>query len=152
MYAFVLITHSWLRWVVLALGVLVLIISARGVITRASWSAANRGLHKAFMAALDTQFTLGALLYLWLSPITTVVFSDFGAAMKNPPLRFFGLEHAVTMFIAVAVAHIGSTRSRQKEGPARHRTLLITQLLWLLLTLAAIPWPGLDIGRPLFRL
>ena len=152
MYSFVLITHSWLRWAVLVLGALVLIFAARGVSTGASWSAREQRLHQAFMGVLDTQFTLGALLYLWLSPITSAVFSNFGAAMKNPQLRFFGLEHAVTMLIAVGVAHIGKVRAQRKQGPAQTRSVLITQLLWLLLTLAAIPWPVLDIGRPLFRM
>ena len=152
MYTLVLFTHSWLRYLVLALGVLMLAVAARGLATRASWSPRDERFHKAFVGSLDLQFTFGALLYVWLSPISSAAFADFGAAMKNPQLRFFGLEHAVTMLIAVGVAHIGRTRSRRKEGPARHRTVLITQALWLLLTCAAIPWPVLDIGRPLFRM
>jgi hypothetical protein len=152
MYAFVLLGHSWLRYLVLGLGLAVLALAVRGVSSRAAWSARDERFHKWFVGALDAQFTLGALLYLWLSPITWAAFSDFGAAMKNPQLRFFGLEHALTMFIAVAVAHIGRTRSRRKEGLARHRAVLIFQVFWLLLTLAAIPWPMLDVGRPLFRM
>lgn len=152
MYAFVLITHSWLRYVVLALGVAMIVLAARGVSSRASWSARDEGFHKAFVGVLDAQFTLGALLYLWLSPISAAAFADFGAAMKNAHLRFFGLEHAVTMFLAVAAAHIGRTRSRRKDGALRHRTVLIAQLIWLVLTCLAIPWPVLDVGRPLFRM
>jgi hypothetical protein len=152
MYTLVLLSHSWLRYVVLALGVLVLALAIRGVSAHDAWSDRHERFHKAFVGSLDLQFTLGALLYLWLSPITTAAFADFGAAMKSPHLRFFGLEHALTMFLAVAVAHIGRTRSRRKEGPARHRTVLVFQALWLLLTLAAIPWPVLDVGRPMFRM
>jgi hypothetical protein len=152
MYTFVLLSHSWLRYAVLALGLIVLALAARGVSVRASWSPRDERLYKAFIGSLDLQFTLGLLLYLWLSPISTAAFADFGAAMKNPHLRFFGLEHALTMFIAVSVAHIGAVRSRRKDGPARQRTVLIFQAFWLLLTLAAIPWPMLDVGRPLFRM
>jgi hypothetical protein len=47
---------------------------------------------------------------------------------------------------------VGRARTKRREGRARYRTTLITQSLWLLLTLAAIPWPGLDIARPLFRM
>lgn len=152
MYTLVLFAHSWLRYLVLALGVVVLALAARGVASRASWAERDERLHKAFIGSLDLQFTLGALLYLWLSPISTAAFAAFGTAMKDPHLRFFGLEHAVTMLLAVALAHVGRTRSRRKEGAARHRTVLIFQALWLLLTLAAIPWPALDVGRPLFRM
>jgi len=152
MYTFVLFAHSWLRYVVLATGLIVLALAVRGAGSRAAWSERDERFHKAFLSSLDLQFTLGALLYLWLSPFSSAAFADFGAAMKNPHLRFFGLEHAVTMFLAVAMAHIGRVRSRRKQGAARHRTLLIFQALWLLLTLAAIPWPALDVGRPLFRM
>jgi hypothetical protein len=67
-------------------------------------------------------------------------------------LRFFGVEHIATMLIAVAVAHVGRVRSKRKQGAARYRSTLVFQSIWLLLTLAAIPWPGLDIARPLFRM
>lgn len=153
MYTAVLILHSWLRYAVLALGLLLLALAVRGA--RASdggWSARDERVHKAFLSALDTQFLLGVLLYVWLSPIARAALADFGAAMKDAHLRFFGLEHAATMLIAVAIAHAGRVRSRRKEGRARHRAVLVTQALWLIATLAAIPWPGLDVGRPLFRM
>jgi hypothetical protein len=152
MYGFVLIAHSWLRYVVLALGVLLIALALRCMRSRASWSVRDARVHQAFVSALDTQFLLGALLYLWLSPITSAAFADFGAAMKNAHLRFFGLEHAVTMFVAVAVAHIGRVRAYKKPEAQRARTVLVFQLIWLALTCAAIPWPVLDVGRPLFRM
>jgi len=152
MYGFVLITHSWLRYVVLALGVLMIALAFNSSRTRSSWSARDQRVHQAFLSALDTQFLLGALLYLWLSPLTSAAFADFGAAMKNAHLRFFGLEHAVTMFIAVAVAHIGKVRASKQPEAQRARTVLVFQLIWLVLTCLAIPWPALDVGRPLFRM
>jgi uncharacterized membrane protein YozB (DUF420 family) len=152
MYGFVLITHSWLRYVVLALGVLLIALALNEMRSRASWSARNTRVHKAFLSALDTQFLLGVLLYLWLSPLTSAAFADFGAAMKNAQLRFFGLEHAVTMFLAVAVAHVGKVRAYKRPEAERARTVLVFQLIWLALTCAAIPWPVLDVGRPLFRM
>jgi hypothetical protein len=152
MYAFVLLAHSWLRYAVLALGLAVLALALRGVLARVPWSAPQERIHKAFLGALDTQFLLGALLYLWLSPIAMAAFADFGAAMKNAQLRFFGLEHALTMFLAVAFAHIGKVRAMKKPEAARARTVLVFQLIWLVLTCLAIPWPVLDVGRPLFRI
>jgi hypothetical protein len=152
MYAFVLIAHSWLRYAVLALGLAVIVLALRCLLAGAPWSARQERIHKAFLGSLDTQFVLGALLYLWLSPITSAAFADFGAAMKNAQLRFFGLEHAVTMFLAVAVAHVGKVRALKKPEAQRARAVLIFQLIWLVLTCLAIPWPVLDVGRPLFRM
>jgi len=151
-YLWVLLIHSWLRWIVLALGVWLLVVAARGRNGDAQWGSSQERLHVRFLAALDTQLLLGLSLYFFLSPLTSAAMHDYGAAMKNPPLRFFGVEHAVTMLIAIAVAHIGRTRSKKKSGSARYRSAFVFQLIWLVLTSLAIPWPMLDIGRPLFRL
>jgi len=149
MYIATLFLHSWLRYVVLALGI-ALLVGAAGGVRRGSWSAGLERLHVMFVAVLDVQLLLGLLLYLVLSPVAAAARANMGAAMKDPHLRFFGMEHLVTMLIALIVVHVGRVRSRRK-GNARSRSVLITQIVWLLLTLAAIPWPGLDIARPLFR-
>lgn len=151
MYAAVLFLHSWLRYVVVGFGLWLLVLSFRGMRTDAPWSPHHERVHARFSAALDVQLLLGLALYFLLSPISAAAFADFGAAMKNAQLRFFGVEHFVGMLLAVAIAHVGRVRAKRKQARARHRTTFIAQALWLVLTLASIPWPGLDVGRPLFR-
>jgi hypothetical protein len=150
MYSLVLFTHSWLRYLVLGLGIALLLVCLQDKRT-GRWTEKPERLHTLFLAVLDVQLLLGLALYFGLSPITEAALANFGAAMKEPTLRFFGVEHLATMLVAVIVAHVGRVRSKRKEGEARFRSAIITQAVWLLLTLAAIPWPGLDIGRPLFR-
>jgi len=150
MYSVVLFIHSWLRYLVLGFGLWLLIACARNV--RASeWAPRQERLHVRFLAVLDTQFLLGLLLYFVWSPISAAARANLALAMKDAQLRFFGVEHIATMLIAVIVAHLARARSKRKSGSARYVSVLITQCVWLLLTLAAIPWPGLDIARPLFR-
>jgi hypothetical protein len=151
MYIAVLFVHSWLRWIVLALGAWLLAASIAGAARKRDWSAQLERLHASFLGLLDLQFLLGIALYFVLSPIAAAARSNFAVAMKEPTLRFFGVEHIATMLIAVVVAHLGRVRSKRKQGPARLRSAAITTAVWLLCTLAAIPWPGLDIARPLFR-
>ena len=149
MYTATLFLHSWLRYVVLGLGLLLIFGCAGGL--RKGWSAGLERLHASFMGILDLQMLLGLWLYLALSPIALAARANMAVAMKDPQLRFFGVEHIATMLIAVVIAHVGRARSK-KKGDARSKSVLIYQCVWLLLTLAAIPWPGLDIARPLFRL
>lgn len=151
MYSVVLFTHSWLRYLVLAFGIGLLIACARGL-RSAAWGEKEERIHVLFLAILDVQFLLGLLLYFKLSPASQAALANMGAAMKEPTLRFFGVEHIFAMLIALIVAHVGRVRSKKKQGPAHYKSVLITQCVWLLLTLAAIPWPGLDVGRPMFRL
>lgn len=151
MYSVVLFTHSWLRYLVLGFGIALLYLCARGL-QRAAWTERQERIHVLFTAVLDVQFLLGLLLYFKLSPHSQAALANMGAAMKDPTLRFFGVEHMATMLIALIVAHVGRARSKRKQGKARVKSVLITQSVWLVLTLASIPWPGLDVGRPLFRL
>lgn len=151
MYSVVLFTHSWLRYLVLGFGIALLVLCARGL-QRGAWTEQAERTHVLFTALLDVQLLLGLWLYFKLSPVTQAALANMGAAMKEPTLRFFGVEHIATMLIAVIVAHVGRARSKRKQERARFKSVLITQAIWLVLTLAAIPWPGLDVGRPLFRL
>ena len=151
MYLLLLVVHSWLRYFLLGFGAWLLITAVLGVRARSSWSAPQERLHKVFLGVLDLQLLLGLVLYFVLSPITALALQNMGAAMKDAQLRFFGVEHIFTMVLAIIVAHVGRVRSKRKAGSARQRSVLITQLIWLVLTLAAIPWPGVDVARPLFR-
>jgi hypothetical protein len=151
MYSVVLFTHSWLRYLVLGFGIALIVLCVRGLRSD-SWGEQPERIHVLFAAIMDVQLLLGLLLYFKLSPVTQAALANMGAAMKEPTLRFFGVEHIATMLIAVVIAHIGRARSKRKQGRARFKSVLITQSVWLVLTLAAIPWPVLDVGRPLFRL
>ena len=152
MYSVTIFLHSWLRYVVLGFGLWLLLLSFRGMRADAAWTEGAQRAQRLFIAALNVQFVLGLALYVWLSPITQAAFANMGAAMKEPQLRFWGVEHVVTMIVAIGVAHMGSARGKRKDGAARYRTTFRFTLAWLVLTLLAIPWPWLDIGRPLFRL
>jgi hypothetical protein len=105
-----------------------------------------------FMIALDVQFLLGVLLYFWLSPTLTAILRDFGAAMRDPVARFWAMEHIALMLVAVVMVHVGRVMARKARTPAAKQTrLLICFTLATVAMLAAIPWPGLRAGRPLFR-
>lgn len=151
MYPVLLFIHSWLRYFVLGFGIWLLVSCVLGFAARAAWTERNERIQVLFLAVLDTQFLIGLALYFVFSPISSAAMHNMGAAMKDPQLRFFGVEHITTMLIAVVVAHVGRVRSKRKTGSARPKSVLITQAVWLLLTFLAIPWPWLDVARPLFR-
>jgi hypothetical protein len=150
MYNLVLILHSWLRWAVLASGVIATASTFSRRSPGSSDPADRWGL--LFMASLDLQMLLGLLLYLALSPVTTAVFNDFGAAMKDPVARFWAVEHVGTMLLAVVVVHVGRVLARKATSPESKRTrLLVCFVIAMLAILARTPWPGMTAGRPLFR-
>jgi hypothetical protein len=150
MYSLVLGIHSWLRWVALVAAVGTTFAAVRGQV-HGERSAADRwGLIA--MAALDTQMLLGLILYLVVSPNMGPIFENFGAAMKDPALRFWAVEHAATMFGAIVLAHVGRVLARKAKSTAAKRTRLLYCFgAATVLIILGMPWPGRAGGRPLFR-
>ena len=148
MYEIVLSLHNVLRWLVLVAGVLAVFGAVAGWTGARAWTPSSAGAGRLFTISLDVQFLLGILLYAMLSPVTRAAFADFGAAMANPDLRFFAVEHALLMVLALMAAHVGKVRAPKAATDAkRHRTAAIWYGLALLLILAGMSW-----FRPLFRL
>ena len=149
MYLTTLLLHSWIRWLALIAG---------GGATFAALGKDDGALVRAerwgrvFIIALDLQLLFGLVLYGVLSPYTAAAMKDFGAAMRDPVLRFWAVEHLTMMLSAVVLAHVGRVLARNATDAAKKRKrLLVCFGLALLLMLLGMPWPGLTNGRPLFR-
>ena len=150
MYEVALVAHSWLRWVVLAAGLMAVAAAAATPSVSGSGRTDRWGL--IFTGALDLQLLLGLSLYFWLSPNTRAMLADFGAAMRDPVARFWAVEHVSLMLFAVVMAHVGRVLARKAASPAaKRKRLLVCFGLSIVAILAATPWPGMASGRPLFR-
>jgi hypothetical protein len=152
MYDFVLLAHSWLRWLVLLAGLAALARAFTGVNTRRPWTPLDDRGGMLFTAALDLQMLLGLVLYAFLSPVTQSAFVDMAAAMRAAPIRFFAVEHPVGMIAAIALAHVGRVRIRKAtDSESRHKRALVFFGLALLVLLLSMPWPIGPGARSLFR-
>ena len=152
MYALVLLLHSWLRWVVLGTLGACLVGALLRARARRDWSIRDRRLLTLFIAAFDTQLLLGLTLYFVLSPITPKSVAELGRDMSVAYLRFFALEHWLSMLLALTAAHVTLPAARRaKTAVSRQRRLGWGLGLTLLLILSGVPWPFLVYGRPLFR-
>lgn len=152
-YSIVLFLHSWIRWFVVALGLVAVISAFRARSSAREYTRADdrRGLW--FVIALDVQVALGLTLYLFLSPITRAGFHDPGPAMRSSVLRFFLIEHVVSMTLALVAAHVGRVRTRRASNSRdKHQRSASGALIALLCVFVGIPWPFLPYARPLARL
>lgn len=152
MYTTLLFLHSWLRWVVLILAVLLVLV---GLVR---WSRADADtklvdkLSGMFVGTLDLQFLIGLILY-FIAPTVRTLFADFGAGMGDRVIRFWGVEHIFGMLVAVVLSHIGRVKiKRAPDAVGKHRAAAIWIGIALLIMLLTIPWPGMPQGRPLFRI
>jgi hypothetical protein len=152
MYSAALLLHSWVRWVVVIAGVLVVVRALVGMSGGKPWTSADDRGTLLFTIAMDIQLLLGVALYGWLSPITRAAFADMAASMRNPVLRFWVAEHFVGMIMALALAHVGRVVIRKKtEGGDKHRLTAMFMGVALVVIALSIPWPWGANPRPLFR-
>jgi putative Ca2+/H+ antiporter (TMEM165/GDT1 family) len=149
----VLILHNILRWGVLIFGLWALIGAISGVASKRSYSASDNRSSLLFMIFCDIQLLFGLLLFFlnsWLDKIKT---NGMGATMKNAYDRFFTVEHAGMMLLALIFVHIGRASVKRAQPPAvKHKKTLIFFGIALLIIFISIPWPFRnEIARPLFR-
>src|ERR671924_1969446 len=139
MYTALLAIHSWVRWLALAAGLVVIFASMvdRGAEGK---SAADRwGL--VLIIALDIQLLLGLLLYFLVSPNMAEIRAHFGEAMRTAQLRFWAVEHVTAMLGAVVLAHVGRVLARKAATPAskRKRSIVCFGLATILM-IVGMPW------------
>ena len=151
MYAGLLHTHSFLRWIVLLLAVYAVIRYMMGWFGKKNYTRADDSVGLFFVASMHTQLLIGLLLYFFFSPITKIAMNDMAFAMKDPVLRFWGVEHIMGMIVAVILAQVGRTMSKRSlSHELKFKRGAIFYLLSLLVILAMIPWPWMEsVGRSL---
>lgn len=113
--------HSVLRWVVVVVAVVVLVMNLMTWLGKKGGEADRKAM-AAFVGMLDLQFLLGIILLLWMG---------LGAGGGFPMYR---IEHATTMFIAVAVGH-ASAMWKKRDAAVRARNnffiaLVVLALIW----------------------
>ncbi len=136
----ILALHNLNRWIVLLLLLITLVRAYLGWRQNRDWTSQDDRLRLFTTIALDVQLLFGLLLY-FTSPITSQAFEDFGAAMRDDTARLFVLEHPFYSLLAIAAAHMGSSRVKKaQQALSKYRTQAIVFTIVLILLILAIPW------------
>ncbi len=152
LYTFTLFLHSWNRWLILVAGIIVLFSAIKGLSAKSDYSPFQKKWSLVFLSSLHLQLLVGLVLYFFLSPVTMQAISNFGAAMKDPLLRYFAVEHTFVNILAIALAQTGSILvKRTATSAGKHKRTLIYAGIAFILILAMIPMGMMGVARPLFR-
>ena len=147
MYNALLVTHSWLRWAVLIFGLIALIAAIKKHVRKdLTPDRSSLGL----LISADLQLLVGFSLF-FVSPYFAALTQAPKAAMGDAGTRFFAVEHALGMIVAIVLVHVGRIIGKRSQSPFRYRTVAIVFALALVIILAVIPWPFLSHARPLAR-
>lgn len=130
-------THSGLRWFVLLFLILSIIIAAYKLLVKSDYSKLDKALSIANLSIIHIQLIIGLILY-FISP--KVIFK--AESMSNSLLRYFLVEHAALMLLAIATITIGYTFIKKAtDSNRKNLNTVIFYSAGLLLILISIPWP-----------
>lgn len=134
MYEALLHSHSFVRYAVLILLVIVVITSFMGWQGKKNYTGTDNKLSLSLFIATHLQLLLGLFLY-FVSPF--VKFGEF--AMKVKLTRYWTVEHVLIMLIAIALITVARTSAKKMASAgAKHKRLFIFNLIALLLILVGI--------------
>jgi len=138
MYTGLFHTHSFLRYAVLALLIIVIITSVMGWVNKKPFSNANNKLSLYLFIATHLQLLIGLILY------TQSDWVKFGnLAMKVKQVRYWTVEHISIMLIAIVLITMARlTAKKMTTDEAKHKRLFIFNTLALLLILTGIAMSG----------
>jgi hypothetical protein len=138
MYNGLLATHSYLRYFILVLLIIVIVISLLGVINKNPYTRRHDKVNLFLFICTHIQLLLGIILYVVsLTGGHRVQFNS--ETMKTPALRYFAVEHGVAMLIVIALITIA--RISTKKIPVdqnKHKRMLILNSLALLIVIVVV--------------
>ena len=143
MYTGLVHLHNLLRWVVL---IALLIVIIKLVLKQDALK-----FSKVLLMSAHTTLLLGLYQYFFGSVGFQLIKSAVGGmkeVMKDAASRFWAIEHAFSMILAIAFITIGHIKYK-KTGNSKPTQILY--ILALILILLAMPWPfKAGVGRPWF--
>ncbi len=141
MYPFTLFLHSWLRWALLILALIVIFKSFYGWLGKKEYGKIDNTSSIILVSLFHLQLVIGLILYFFLSPMTLSAFRDFGAAMKDNQLRYWAVEHIFIMILSITIAQIGRIKIKKAHSSKnKFRNSAIYFSMALVLILSRIPW------------
>ncbi len=142
-------SHNILRWAVLLTGVWAMYLAFNGVNSKRTWESKDNKAGMLFVLFCHLQLLLGFILYFYLGKYT--LFSDMATNMKDPEIRYWGMEHLLGNIIAIALIQYGRIASKKAVTDlAKHKKALIWFTVGLLILLVNIPWPWTKISAAIF--
>jgi hypothetical protein len=145
MYNGLLFAHSYLRYIILILLLVVIITSLLGMVNKKPYTNGDNKLGLYLFIATHLQLLLGLVLF-FISPV--VQFS--GAAMKDATTRYWLVEHNTAMLIAIVFITLArSTSKKMTDGQSKHKRMFIFNLIALVIIVLTISISGR--GFLLFR-
>jgi len=140
MYSFLIVAHSFFRWLVLLSLLFAIYRAYHGWLTNKIFTPLENSIRNFATAITNIQFLIGLWLY-FKSPIVDYFWGNFQNAVHERDSRFFGIEHITMMFIAVSIINTGSGLvKRRLTDKSKFKTIAIWFSVGIIIIFLSIPW------------
>ncbi|MBP6385785.1 MAG: cytochrome B [Pseudarcicella sp.] len=145
MYEILKAIHSYTRWAVIILAIVVLAKAVQGITQKKAFTESDRKAGLFFMIICHIQLTIGMVLYFHYSPLGLQAFGlGMKEVMKTAVYRKIAVEHITGMIIALVLITMGYSKNKRSTiDTQRHKNALTFYGIGLLLIIATIPWDRL---------
>jgi hypothetical protein len=140
-------THSLLRYILLIALIATVVNSFLKMRGKKPFVALDNKLSLYTFIFTHTQLLIGIVLYA-ISPLVKGAWAmGMGNMMASSVHRFYGIEHAFGMIIAISLITLGRIKSKKlNDDLAKHKTTFVYFLIALIILLVTIPWPFRNMG------
>jgi len=126
----VLMIHSILRWLIIAVAAVAVIKFTIGWRGRGAFSGMDRGLTSGFNGLVDVQVLLGFIYFFW---------NGTAGGAGFPPYR---LEHMGLMVVAAVVAHLSALWKKSEDKVRFRNTLFVILDTMIIILIGVARLPG----------
>lgn len=145
----IILLHSLLRYFIIIFALVVVVLSLTGMMRKKKFKKTNKQTALVLLICCDLQLLLGLALYHmggWLGKVQAKPISRDVAVIN----RFYGMEHAVSMIIAIVLVHAGySVTKKNMDDDRKFKRLFWTVFVALMIFIAMTPWQSRQlVGRP----
>jgi hypothetical protein len=141
MYSYLIVAHSFFRWLVLISLLVVIYRAYVGWFKNKVFTPRENSIPNFATTVSNIQFLIGLWLY-FKSPVVDYFWDNFRVAIHERDIRFFGIEHITMMFIAVTIINTGSGLVKKRlTDKAKFKTIAIWFTVALTIIFLSIPWP-----------
>lgn len=152
MYSGLLFTHSCLRWLVLIILIYSIYRFIIGFIKHRAFNKTDNLFSQLTDKIIQLQLVIGIVLYI-VSPLLSGFWKQEEKFSEYTDQQFFGIIHAIMMFIAVSLISAGvALAKRELNDKMKYKKLVIFFGLAFVIILISIPWPFSPLSnRPYIR-
>lgn len=133
--------HSGWAYITLIILIFAVVNAAMGMSSKKEFKDKDLRISLFTLIVSHIQLLIGFLAFFMSAQFSYVLENGMGAAMKEPMIRLFVVEHPLMMILAIVLITMGfSKHKKQNTDAGKFKTIALYYGLGLLFVLSRIPW------------